>query len=96
MNRDKQIEEMACKRCLHFEACQIAFRNSKELGIYDCTEEEYFNSTLDCDYYTDKNIYRKASEVAKEMIEELRKVGITESRYPVIAELKKKFTEENK
>ena len=38
--------------------------------------------------------YRKASEVASEIFEELRKAGITELRYPVIAELKKKYTGE--
>ena len=64
-----QIEEMACEKCLHFEACQIAFRNSKSLEIYDCTEEEYFNSTLDCDYYINNKDYRKADEVAREILE---------------------------
>ena len=67
----KQIEEMACEKCLHFEACRIAFKNSKALGIYDCTEEEYFNTTYDCDYYIRKDIYRKASTVAREIFEEI-------------------------
>ena len=76
MNRDKQIEEMDCKKCLHFEACQIAFRNSKALSIYedDYTEEEYFADTLDCDYYLDKTIYRKASEVVRDIFNDLNEM----------------------
>ncbi|MBQ3015278.1 MAG: hypothetical protein IJD79_00700 [Clostridia bacterium] len=40
--------------------------------------------------------YRKASEVAEDIIRILRAAGINEHRYPVIAELKKKYTEEGK
>ena len=37
--------------------------------------------------------YRKASEVAEEIFAELDKAGIFAYRYPIIAELKKKYTE---
>ncbi len=101
MSKDKQVEVMACEKCLQFEACQISFRNSKALGIYDCSEEEYFNATLDCDYYTDKNIYRKASEVAREIFEEIGELVneyldgriYTHEFCTNLAELKKKYTE---
>ena len=102
MNKEKQIEKIDCKKCIHFEACQIAFRNSKDLGIYDCTEEEYFNSTLDCDYYLNNSTYRKASEVAREIFEEIGKLineyldgkSYKHEFLTKIAELKKKYTEE--
>lgn len=71
---EKQIEEMACEKCLHFEACRITFRNSEDLGIYDCSEEEYFSTTYDCDYYINKNEYRKASDVVREIFEEIEKM----------------------
>ena len=35
--------------------------------------------------------YRKQSEVAREIFAELKKVMIDEYRYPIIAELKKKY-----
>lgn len=106
MNKEKQIEEMACKKCLHFEACQVAFRNSKALSIYedDYTEEEYFADTLDCDYYLDKTIYRKASEVAEEIFAEIEKydrrpLPECEAVYVIkaseFAELKKKYESED-
>ena len=105
MHKDKQ---MACEKCLHFEACQISFRNSQELGIYDCSEEEYFSTTYDCDYYISKNDYRKASDVAREIFEEISKASadwgcycITSTKWgyvthdvsKTLAELKKKYTE---
>lgn len=73
MSIDKQIEEIDCKKCLHYESCQIAFRNSKSLSIYeeDYDEEQYFADTIDCDYYVDKNIYRKASEIALKVIDDI-------------------------
>lgn len=38
--------------------------------------------------------YRKASDVAEDIIRTLRAAGINEWRYPVIAELKKKYESE--
>ena len=37
--------------------------------------------------------YRKASEVAEEIVAILKSVGIDEWRYPVIAEIKERYTE---
>ena len=76
MSREKQIEEMDCKKCLHYEACQVAFRNSKSLSIYEevYDEEQYFADTIDCDYYVDKNIYRKASDVAREIFADFQSI----------------------
>jgi len=91
-----EIKEIDCNKCIHFEACKIAFRNSKDLGIYDCTEEEYFNTTLDCDYYIDNKTYRKASEVAREIFEEIEKHIMLEFNEVTYAELKKKYTESEK
>lgn len=89
MNRDKQIEEMA-KHC-HF------YEEGKCLLLEDEAEE--------CDTKCDmcefaKRLYnagyRKADEVAREIIDILKSVGIDEWRYPVIAELKKMYLEEVK
>ena len=97
MNKEKQIEQIDCEKCLHYEACRIAFRNSKSLSIYedDYSEEDYFADTIDCDYYVDKNIYRKADEIAEEIFAEIWEnehkgdfVILTSRRF---AELKKKY-----
>ena len=42
---------------------------------------------------SDESGYRKASEVAEDIIRILRAAGINEHRYPVIAKLKKNYTE---
>lgn len=38
--------------------------------------------------------YRKASDVAEDIIRILRAAGINEHRYPIVAEIKKKYTED--
>ena len=43
-----------------------------------------------------QEIDKKVSEVAREIIDILKSAGIDEWRYPVIAELKKKYTAEMK
>jgi hypothetical protein len=40
--------------------------------------------------------YRKASEVAEDIVRMLRAAGINEWRYPIVAEIKKKYTESEK
>lgn len=40
--------------------------------------------------------YRKASDVAREIIEILKSAGIDRNRYPIIAEIEKKYTESEK
>lgn len=39
--------------------------------------------------------YRRASDVVEDVIRILRAAGINEWRYPVVAEIKKKYTEGN-
>ena len=98
---EKQIEQMACEKCLHFKSCQIAFQKSQELGLYDCTEEEYFSTTYDCDYYISKNNYCKPSDVAKEIFNWFDEnavnlnfvTGNFEVNFGRYLELKKKYTE---
>lgn len=40
--------------------------------------------------------YRKASEVAEDIVRMLRAAGINEWRYPIVADIKKKYTESEK
>jgi hypothetical protein len=61
MNKEKQIEEMSCKKCLHYEMCLDNFRGAKEEGLWELTEEdEYFAHADECDFYAAG--YRKQSE----------------------------------
>ena len=91
-NRDKQIEEMA-KHCTYH-------HNGECFAVS--------NNPTDCDLMCEMfglfaNLelagYRKASEVAREIFEELERLtknhGITYTQR-VIAELKKKYTEDEK
>ena len=95
MNRDKQIEEMAETMCAFY-------------GTEMCYECRYC-----CDCHINKEAeriynagYRKASELAKEIFEEIEKlivrrmipdVTLIDDRLITdIAELKKKYTEEGK
>ena len=57
MNRDKQIEEMTCKDCLHYEVC-----------VYVNAKAVEFARAENCKLFADKNGYRKASDVAREII----------------------------
>ena len=98
---EKQIEEIACDKCLHYGACLF--------------NSEYVPTP--CHKYENNAGYRKASDVAREIFEEIEKttasvyndfmfnrdgVGMR-AHYVVefsdeldlaIAELKKKYTEE--
>lgn len=58
--------------------------------IEELTDE---NERLRAENLYDKG-YRKASEVAREIIDTLKSAGIDEWRYPVIAELKKMYLED--
>lgn len=63
MSKEKQIEEMACKNCIHYQMCVDTFRKGKQDGEYLLIEEEaYFANADGCDFYADKRIYRKQSE----------------------------------
>lgn len=86
MSRDKQIEEMAKAIC-HAPTCEIR-KNGGTCYKY-CKAYIYAFRAVNAGY-------RKASDVAEDIIRILRAAGINEHRYPVIAELKKKYTEEGK
>ena len=83
MSRDKQIEEMA--NIIAFKAFEQAHLENGDDNLADIVAIELY----------DKG-YRKASEVAREIIDILKSAGVDEWRYPVIAEIKKKYTEEEK
>lgn len=52
MSKEKQIEEMDCKKCLHYEMCLKNFREAKKEGLWELTdEEEYFSHADECDFY---------------------------------------------
>lgn len=59
----EQIEEKACKNCIHFQMCVDTFRKAKQDGEVLLIEEDaYFADAGGCDFYADKRIYRKQSE----------------------------------
>lgn len=80
MSRDKQIEEMA--NIIAFKAFEQAHLENGDDNLADIVAIELYD-----------NGYRKAEDVAREIIDILKSAGIDEWRYPVIAEIKEKFTE---
>ena len=78
MNRDKHIEQMAKDIALNMQIKP----NPKEHPSHQLARLLFQDG------------YRKASDVAREIFEELDKAGIFAYRYPIIAELKKKYTED--
>ena len=89
MNREKQIEEMAKI------TCQM-YRRDKEkkcAGVQECDMKCLHYQRCEALYNAG---YRKTSDIAREIFEELKSAGLSELRYPIIAELKKKYTEEGK
>ena len=99
MSRDKQIEEMAellCSTCVE--------TNEKDCekfggvcGICDATR--LYNAgyrKVDSVTFMGGIVEQMRAEVARDIFEELKKVMIDEYRYPIIAELKNKYTEEAK
>ena len=91
MNRNEQIDEMVeviRKKTFY---CQQECEWYKEgLCIGNCELAEE-NQKICTDLYDAG--YRLASDVAREIFAELKTVMIDEWRYPIIAELKKKYTE---
>ena len=80
MTKDKQITEIA-----------------NDLNMHCCSLAEQFCGEMSCNacitnwlYYAG---YRKASEVAEDIIRMLRAAGINEWRYPIVADIKKKYLE---
>ena len=89
LNKKKQIEEMA--RIPESEMGMSGYSKFSwklwEAGLCTMAKAEIADRIM-------RNMgYRKASEVAEEIFAELDKAGIFAYRYPIIAELKKKYTE---
>lgn len=86
MTEDKKIEEMAKAVCPLIEEygscekCDSELDMDDEKCIYKIMAELFINAD-----------YRKASEVAEDIIRMLRAAGINEWRYPIVAEIKKKY-----
>ena len=94
MDKEKQIEEMECKKCLHYEMCLKKFRKAKEEGLWELTdEEEYFSHANDCDFYAAG--YCKASDIFEELEQEIKNHGVTYAKRK-IAELKEKYKGDTK
>ena len=85
MTRDKQIEEMAKITCL-CNAGGFCECDGKPCDL-DCSEGKAMARLYNAGY-------RKSADVAEDIIRMLRAGGINEWRYPVVAEIKKKYTEE--
>ena len=62
-NKEKQIEEMTCKNCIHYEVCMYV--NAQAV--------EYARSE-NCKLFKNTAGYRKASEFAREIFEEIEKL----------------------
>ena len=88
MTKDKQIDEMA-----------KVLREAPTGGV-----KEDFTIVTMGERFTDYFIriiaahlvsqgYRKASDVAEDIVRMLRAAGINEWRYPIVADIKKKYTE---
>jgi hypothetical protein len=83
---ENQIEEMAKVLCEDYGECKKCTLSNPECEN-PCMVRE------DCERLYNQG-YRKSQDVAREIIEELEKAGIFAYRYPIIAELKKKYTED--
>lgn len=90
MDRDKQIDDMTCKdNCIYYEMCYR--RNLR------C-----FSYPWECPCFKDNAGYRKASDVAREIFEEIENSLMYDGKYighisqKNFERLKKKYTEEVK
>ena len=80
MNREKQIEEIA--NDLNFHCCSLAEQYCGEMSCNACLTNWLYTAG-----------YRKSTEVAEDIIRMLRAAGINEWRYPIVADIKKKYME---
>ena len=77
MSKNKQVAKK-CQDCLHYEMCLKRFRKLKEENQYTFIDEnEYFAHAEDCEFHI------KASDVAREIFEEIDKIiaGIQADNY---------------
>lgn len=86
--QDKQIEKMA----KIIADCKVLLR-----GDIIWKDEDVSDDLALCiARVLNEEGYRKASEVAEDIVRMLRAGGITEWRYPIVADIKKKYLEETK
>lgn len=70
------MEEMSCKKCLHYEDCLKRFRNAKANGEYEFTDEnEYFAYVDQCVMFITG--YCKQSDTAKDIIGSIKRYTLS-------------------
>lgn len=88
MTEDKQIEKMARDVCPltedygSCEACDAELDIEDDPCLYKCMSKLFISKG-----------YCKASEVAEDIVRMLRAAGINEWRYPIVADIRKKYME---
>ena len=103
MNRDKQIEEMA-KAIYNLDHCEGYKDDRGCMYAPSCSVCKYGreNKAKQISELLAKQGYRKASDVAREIFEEIENIAILTEysfvkdfyfEHPLVAELKKKYTE---
>ena len=79
MNKDKQIEDMAKALCWDGADC------NRCADLLPCDKKFYAKRAVE-------RGYRKSAEVAREIFEEIEKF-MSPYRYPILADIKNKYTE---
>lgn len=101
MNIDKQIEEKL-KITKIYEPIDIPNDEMRKLAdeMGKAISNEYEKRVLaderKLEAVLKENGWRKASDVAEDIVRMLRAAGINEWRYPIVAEIKKKYLESEK
>ena len=88
MNKDKQIEEMV----IALTESQHEFDKAWHKCLHNNCKQPERENVFYAKYLVENKGYRKASDVAREIFEEIEKF-MSPYRYPIIAELKKEYTE---
>jgi hypothetical protein len=99
----EHLAEYAGENISNFENNERMNREKQIIEIKECIDAVYGQ---DCAYYDVDGFaianeiynagYRKASDVAREIIDTLNSAGIDRYRYPIIAQIEKKYTEGGK
>lgn len=101
MSEEKQIGEMAItmleasttanvEPVLDMEGKEVVLGENATKILNNILEQAYIPFLAEVIYNAG---YRKASDVAKEIIADLKTAGIDKWRYPVIADIEEKYTE---
>ena len=86
MEKKKQIDKMLEAQCKFYGNCD-------NCPVYPNKDEPLESCRQGCERLYE-NGWRKASDVAREIIDILNSAGIDRYRYPIIAEIEKKYTGE--